>query len=149
MKRQMKRLVYADGKLKLCEWALSEVVLHCVNNEATSGRAGMKRCQQSMQNILTVLAQKGHSGDEAARIAFSNAVAEQLPLALTWNSAHELTGEVLSHSLKQLRQLKPLAKPQFLKACVAVVQADGIVTDEERLLIYCVSQALDCPVSGV
>jgi len=45
--------------------------------------------------------------------------------------------------------LKPLVKPQFLKACVASIAHDQIISPVEVELMRAFSDVLDCPMPPV
>jgi hypothetical protein len=55
----------------------------------------------------------------------------------------------LNHSLDKLAQLKPLAKPRLLKACVAIILQDGKTTTRGIELVRTISTCLDCPMPPV
>jgi uncharacterized tellurite resistance protein B-like protein len=65
---------------------------------------------------------------------------------LPWYPLKDLTTEILTQSLEQVRHLKPLQKPQLLKACAKIIQHDGIIDAPELELITCIAQAIDCPL---
>jgi hypothetical protein len=54
--------------------------------------------------------------------------------------------ESLNHALDTLAQLKPLAKPRMLKACVAIILQDGKTTTKGMELVRTISTCLDCPM---
>jgi hypothetical protein len=61
-------------------------------------------------------------------------------------SRQALKLESLNRSLDNLMQLKPLAKPRFLKACVATILADSKTTTKGIELVRTISTCLDCPM---
>jgi hypothetical protein len=49
-------------------------------------------------------------------------------------------------ALDALQALKPLQKPAFLKACAALIMADGEAAVAELELFRALAAALDCPL---
>lgn len=49
-------------------------------------------------------------------------------------------------SLDELMQLKPLVKPQILKACIEIILAGGKATAREIELVRTISICLDSPM---
>lgn len=115
---QLQHLAFADAKLDLFEWSLLHVVRAAL---ATSARAtGNRDLADSADAKRTVLA----------------ALAEPASTDFT----------ALDSALAQLRELKPLQKPQLLKEMLQCVRADGAITVEEGELLRAMGAALDCPV---
>jgi hypothetical protein len=54
--------------------------------------------------------------------------------------------ERLNAALDELANLKPLAKPRLLKACVAIIMHDGRATTQGIELVRTISTCLDCPM---
>jgi hypothetical protein len=52
----------------------------------------------------------------------------------------------LNLALKDLRMLKPLAKPRLIKACAVTAMHDGQVSGLEGALLQGFAAALDCPL---
>ena len=48
--------------------------------------------------------------------------------------------------MEELCQLKPLQKPQLLKACVETVSADQQIKPIEMELVRAVAAIMDCPI---
>ena len=53
---------------------------------------------------------------------------------------------MLNQALDELAHLKPLEKPQLLKACAACIIADQMVTIAESELFRAIADTLDCPM---
>ena len=52
----------------------------------------------------------------------------------------------INTALDALTALKPLQKPAFLKACAAVIVADGVAAVGELEIFRALAAALDCPL---
>ena len=53
---------------------------------------------------------------------------------------------MLDSAMDELMKLKPLAKPRLLKACVAIILADGDPTTGGNELVRTLSTCLNCPM---
>ena len=54
--------------------------------------------------------------------------------------------ERMNEAIGELRELKPLLKPQLIKACATTVMHDGELNGDEFELMQGVEAALDCPL---
>ena len=78
-----------------------------------------------------------------------NAGASLLEKPLPHLQRSKISFKALNHALDRLTSLHPLRKPQFLKACIATITADGNVTTVEREIVRVVSDAIDCPMPPI
>jgi hypothetical protein len=65
------------------------------------------------------------------------------------SASTELRFDVVDAALNELKQLAPLRKPVFIKACVAAVMADDKLTLAEGELLRAVCAALDSPLPPI
>ncbi len=150
-RRNLRALMEADRRINLFEWALQHILLQHL--EAAFSRRPMPRprygslreLREETALLLSLLAHVERSG-AAAEHAFSAArdILEGDDMSLLPKT--ELNLARLDTAVERLAQLKPLAKPQLLKACVAAVMADGRVTPRESELVRAFAAALDCPL---
>ncbi|MGH1486828.1 MAG: M48 family metalloprotease [Cellvibrionaceae bacterium] len=147
-KQQMLRLIKIDKKIELREWALFYLVdYYCRPTQLNRlQEVSLKQRKPALAQLLSALANVGSPSREDAKESFHSAIKEQLPFSLRWYSLQELTIQSLTQSLRQIRHLKPLEKPKFLKTCVNIVQYDGRVDVAEFEIISCIAQALGCPL---
>ncbi len=146
-KQQLLRLIKIDRKVELREWALFNLVDYYCRPTAIQQlhSASLSQRKPALAKLLSALANVGVSDEVQAKAAFGSAETE-LSFSLRWYPLSELTIQSLSEALQQIRQIKPLEKPRFLKACVRVVQHDNCVELQELEIIRCIAQALDCPL---
>lgn len=151
-KIQLLRLIKIDKKIEIREWALYHLVdHHCRPSKLIHLHSvSLKQRKSAIARLLSALANVSlihkKQDTEMAKKIFDIVTISEFDFSLRWYSRKELTTEALSQSLHQVRHLKPLQKPQLLKACVKIIQHDGIIESRELELITCIAQAIDCPL---
>jgi len=140
-------LVIADGHINAMEWALTRIVRQHLGateprHEHTALRSLGKECQQ----VLSFVIHAGGNDDAMNQAAFERA-ATSLPLeSLTLLTAAQLDTAALDRALDRLGGVKPLQKPQLLKAMIACIEHDGRITAIEAELFRAIADSLGCPV---
>jgi len=142
-KRDLITLIKADANISLLEWCLYRIITSNCENRVPQGHLHLKQLADAVSTVLLMACISGGTSDCSA--AFS-AAAAHLPHSLPVPEVHRVSIPELDAALKQLERLRPLEKPQLLKALAACIQADGRVTDEERELFRALADCLDCPV---
>jgi hypothetical protein len=153
-RKNLRVLIEADKTIDLFEWALQKIVHHHLDNEfekrsplgRTAKYAQISQLHQECVLVLSLLAHSEHTDADTARHAFA-AASQQLSLqdaAILPESAINLS--TLNAAIDKLALLKPLVKPQFLKACVACITSDHTISATEIELLRAFSNALDCPM---
>jgi Zn-dependent protease with chaperone function len=153
-KKNLDALIKADNKMSLFEWALQKIVFHYldaefVNHGIFSRTAKYTRIQPLKHEIavvLSLLAYAEHKNEADIKQAFhaGNTQLADVKLELLPKSTINLTS--LNDAIDKLNLLKPLVKPQVLKACAACIGSDKKVSASERELLRAFSAALDCPM---
>jgi len=153
-KENLCSLIEADNKIDLFEWTLQKIVYHHLDNEfedrsplSRSARySGVDQLRQECSLVFSLLAHSEHADKTMAQQAFT-AAAQQLQLQdMTLLPESEINLVTLNAAIDRLALLKPLAKPQFLKACVACITADQHITASEIELLRAIANAVDCPM---
>ncbi len=147
-KQQMLRLIKIDKKVELREWALFYLVeYYCRPTQLNRLHlVSIKQRKPAMAKLLSALANIGAESSKESEATFLEVTKASLGFSLRWYPLQELTIPSLTQALQQVRDLKPLEKPRFLKACISIVQHDGMVDTRELEVISCIAQALDCPL---
>lgn len=142
----MNRLINADKKISLMEWAVYRIVLH--NNYQAPSFARNRSLQHLHTEcgiLLSILARAGTTHSADVQQAFARAQAElKFPIELLPEDKVQLTD--LDLALDQLNRVKPLQKPQLLKAMSQCVLQDNRITIVEAELFRAIADSLDCPV---
>jgi Zn-dependent protease with chaperone function len=161
---RLQQLVELDGELSFFEWCLQKLLAHHLDaaERVKTTRLELTNCEHEAKILLAAVVRAGYQGQteqpphagnqvpEVALVAWT-AACQALniacdPLATTMQS---LNTAALDQALATLSSVKPLQKPKLLKALVACVQHDGLVTTEELQLLRLTSALLDCPMPPV
>lgn len=145
LRENMALLIKLDGKVKLLEWTLLRIIER--NLRPGSGKIGnmaLAELSDACATLLAFLARVGETSDLQTEQAFAEAwnglpfPPRPLPAAATLRE--------LEAALKQLEPLRPLQKPQLLKALARCIEHDGRITAAEAELMRAVADILDCPM---
>ncbi len=151
-KAQLLRLIKMDKKIELREWALYNLVDHHCRPRKVSQlhRLSIRQRKPAVGRLLSALLNiniiENNYDVPMAKNIFDLVTTSELDFKLRWYSPKELTIQAMTESLDQVRYLKPLQKPKLLKACVKVIQHDGMINRDELELVSCIAQAIDCPL---
>ena len=95
------------------------------------------------------MAYAGHQDQNNIEEAFSTATRMLKFSGLHLVAKNGISFSDLDRSLQQLAKVKPLAKPQLLKACAASVVHDQKISPVEVELLRAFSDVLDCPMPPI
>ena len=148
-------LIEMDARVDLLEWSLQKILFNHLDGQffklahTKTRYSHVGQLKQEVELILSVMAYAGQQDKQAIEEAFSAAtkILEISGLQLVAKNKISLAG--LDHSLEKLQQLKPLAKPQLLKACAASVLYDQKILSVEVELLRAFSDVLGCPMPPV
>lgn len=151
-KENTNALIEIDDRIELFEWSLRKIVFHHLDAVFVKQPAAQRK-YRSLQQVkdacavlLSVLVhsgkQEGIGDDEVFAAARDNL--DHLDISLM--ARNELSLAALNTALDELNRLRPLLKPQLLKACATCITADQRITPVEAELFRVVAYALDCPM---
>ena len=146
---QMQSLVEADRRVTLFEFVMLTLCRrHFVS--ATRGAPPVKyRSAQAAAVpaalVLSLLAHAGKSGENA----FAGACGALGIRGQSMRAPAELKFPAVEAALRELNRVAPLAKPAFIKACLAVVMSDDRISTGEAELIRAICAALDSPLPPI
>ena len=145
-------LIEADSKLSLLEWSVQKIVLrHLDQVYIKQSRKVLKHysLEQAKNSCAVVLSLLGHCDKQqgsSAQDAFDAANKELGELDIRLIDRKNLNLTQLNKALDILARLKPLKKPQLLKACAACITADQQITPTEAELFRAIADTLGCPM---
>jgi peptidase M48-like protein len=156
LRAMVKRLIAADEKVSLFEYALERALLKHLSRQFDKPRAplvkyySMRPLLPACGQLLSHLAYASHRGIDAgiAQCGFSAAVErlrvdlDQVPMF----PRQECQFSALDDALDRLAAATPQIKKRVLEACAASIAADGQVTVAEGELLRVFADSLDCPV---
>lgn len=144
-KDALKRLINADQKFELWEWALYSLFLRAINKPVTqqSRYHDIKQLESECRLILAALIY----GDDlkTGADAFRH-VAKSLDINPAIPEKTQLRRANLNEALTKLNLLAPLQKPKLLKALRTAAEHNGVISLNEAELIRAIAECIDCPM---
>lgn len=150
--RTINKIIMADKKIDLDEWIIQRLVLQQLGEHfglrkpAKAKYASLSAVKSDAETLMSLIAYVEHGDDNKAAQAFDYGKKEIGASALNIIARKDFSLDLLNQSLDHLMQLKPLVKPRILKACVAIILADGKTTIKGIELVRTISICLDCPM---
>jgi Zn-dependent protease with chaperone function len=151
-KENLESLIKIDSKISLFEWSVKKIVLHHLetvfNKEYRkhSKHLSLKQTKDACSVLLSLLIYAGKQRGISEQETFDKAVNELAELDLQLLPKNKLSLDLLNNALDKLARLKPLKKPQLLKACATCITADKQITIAEAELFRAIADTLDCPM---
>jgi len=152
-RKNLKRLIEADKRISLFEFALQSMLLRHLDSAFKRIQAPPVRynvvdqVQVECFMLLSVLAWRSNAGAPATEDAFLRGIGELGMGGKPSLPAREKCGlEALDSSLQRLAMASPQVKKKILKACIACISADSMITIEEAELLRLIADSLDCPI---
>ena len=150
----VQKLIAADRNVTLFEYTLHRALLRYLDAHFLKLRPpatqyySLKQLQQPCAVVLSALAYLGQRDDGAAAAAFGAGTAELASMdAKPALAARAACGvQAVHEALTRLATVAAKAKGEVLRACVATVARDGIVTVGEAELLRAVADGLGCPM---
>ena len=150
--RAVNHIIVADKSVDLNEWIIQRLVLQQLDlhfglrRPARGKFSNLAAVKSAAESLLSLIAYVEHKDQHEAESAFNSGLKQLGISALKITPRKSLKLDSLNQSLDQLMQLKPLAKPRLLKACVAIIMHDGKTTTKGIELARTISSCLDCPM---
>jgi Zn-dependent protease with chaperone function len=150
-KSNFEKLITLDNKVNLFEWALQKTVFQSLDvvfegtKQAIGGRAELRDVLRPISILLSILCYSNELDKLSPSQAFT-AGQKKLGLKVELIPKGTIGFESLNDALFELVKLKPLKKPALLKACAAVITADGKIAPIEVELLRAVAATIDCPM---
>jgi len=150
-KRNVIKLLRADGKIEIWEWALYRVLVHAL--EATPdvqrkvGSRARKAIADAQRFLLATMAHAGNNSDYLMAKRAFDAGLKQLQVSSTPLPARaDITLQRLDKALAIAADTAPLKRPGLLKALAVTLAHDGVVDGTEVELLRAIADCLDCPI---
>ncbi|MDO6746927.1 M48 family metallopeptidase [Gilvimarinus sp. 1_MG-2023] len=140
-------LIEADQETNVMEWSVRRIIQHHLG--AIQHRSGSLSIRQLRGECATLLSFMSHASSDNlqhCQKAFTAACQELRLSELSLIDLFQLDTHTLDRALDKLNQIKPLQKPQLLKAMMRAIESDGVITIAEAELFRAVADSLNCPV---
>ncbi len=150
-KTNLDHLVSLDGKVSLFEWALQKTVTKNLDAvllaqaSASLGRLDLAAATEAAGVVMSIITYCDPQQDMSPSQVFS-AGREALEEKVELIPLGAISIALLNEAATKLAELKPLQKPKFLKACAAIITADGTIAPIESELLRAVAATIDCPM---
>ncbi|MCA0894231.1 M48 family metallopeptidase [Microbulbifer agarilyticus] len=151
-KRNIIKLLRADGKIEIWEWALYRVLMHGLEHNPDRHRKlgatkkSTKVLADAHQFLLATMAHADCSDYLAAKRAFEAGVHLLGMGAVALPARGDMTLQRLDKAVAIARDTPALQKPALLKALATTMSHDGIVDGREVELLRAIADCLDCPM---
>jgi Zn-dependent protease with chaperone function len=148
-------LIEMDSRVDLLEWSLQKILFNHLDGQffklahtkTRYSHPGQLKIEIGL--VLSILAYAGHQDQNDIEEAFSAATKTLKFSGLQLVAKNEISLSNLDRSLQKIAMLKPLAKPQLLKACAVSVVHDQKIFPVEVELLRAFSDVLDCPMPPI
>jgi len=154
-KENLLTLIEMDNKIDLMEWSFQKILFNHLDShffKLTRPKTRYSHLSQLKKETAILLSVLAYSSDN------KQTDPEQVFIAATKTlnfddiqlvTKNKIRLSDLDQSLQKLAQLKPLAKPQLLKACAAGIIHDQKISPAEVELMRAFSDVLDCPLPPI
>jgi len=150
-KSNVDQLVSIDGKVSLFEWALQKTVIKnldavlLASGSSTLGSLDLADATESASVVMSIITYCDPQVDMSPSQVFAVGK-EKLEAGVELIPLGSISINLLNEAATELSELKPLQKPKFLKACAAIITADGKIAPIESELLRAVAATIECPM---
>jgi Zn-dependent protease with chaperone function len=143
------KLVRADHRLALFEWALHEILMRHLRPQFEPVRPpqiryyGLQRLSEQCSILLSALARECQHNDDVAFQAGARHLPE-VPLRYVPEATSGLNE--LRNALEELATTAPKLRGRLIDACAACISADEAISVGEGELLRAICDMLDCPM---
>ncbi|MCP3688180.1 MAG: M48 family metallopeptidase [Gammaproteobacteria bacterium] len=154
-KSTVDKIVTSDRVINLSEWIVQRFLIQQLDQHfgfrkpARPKYARLEQVKTEAAILLSLIANVGHADAHHARKSFEAGATTTGLRELEFVTLELFKLAALNRALDKLAQLKPLVKPQLLKACMAVILYNEKMTPGEFELVRTISSCLDCPMPPV
>lgn len=150
LQANLRRLIAADGRLSLFEFALASFLNRHL--AADAGRPvpvrfrSYRGVESSLASLFSLVARAAAEQPQGAARLYREAMAGFVGKKGEQKAPAKVSMRELQEALARLNQLSPLLKPAIIDACGHCILADRKVTAREYDLLRLVADQLDCPM---
>ncbi len=154
-KTTVDKIITSDRAINLNEWIIQRFLIQQLDQHfgfrkpARSKYSRLDQVKTEVATLLSLIANVEHSGSHDAKQSFEVGATQTGLSGLEFVTVKSFKLNTLNYALDKLAQLKPLVKPQLLKACMAVALYNESLTTREFELVRTISTCLDCPMPPV
>jgi len=144
-------LIKMDNKISVFEWSIQKIIFHHLDSafnqtDRHAQNKSLKTFKHECAVLLSFLIYAGKQDGISAEKVFEIARGKLEISGIELLDIKKINLKKLDTVLDKLQTIKPLQKPQLLKACAACITADSQITTAEAELFRAISDILDCPM---
>ena len=155
-RKNVKNLVEADKKISLFEYTLQRVLIRYLDPVFKKIPPPpvkyhvIDQVQVECLILLSILAWRGNDETFVAEESFRRGIAElNIEGKPSLLDRQKCGLNALDSALDRLALSSPQIKKKVLKACIASISADSIITVDEAEILRSVADTLDCPIPPI
>ena len=142
-KTNLLALIKSDNAVSLFEWSALKLVTNAFDTQLKAANLSLNALKVDIETIAGFVSLLGNAGHQQAGF---EAALKQLWPNYDGKYAPSRNLSQLDKAVSHLRRLKPLQKPQLLKALATVCLADGELNTREEEILRVIAAILDCPL---
>ena len=143
--QHLAQLIKADKQVTLFEWCLYRIIRSNLAEKHYPETKSLKQCRSSIEVLLSAVVSAGKNKNP--NDAFTAGVKALKISTITLLNGYSL--KAIDDALDELNQLKPLQKPILLRAIMASINTDTLVTVQEAELFRAIADTINCPVPPI
>jgi Zn-dependent protease with chaperone function len=143
--QHLAQLIKADKQVTLFEWCLYRIIRSNLAEKHYSETKSLKQCRSSIEVLLSAVVSAGKN--KKPNDAFTAGVKVLKISTITLINGYSL--KAIDDAFDELNQLKPLQKPILLRAIMASINTDKLVTVQEAELFRAIADTINCPVPPI
>jgi len=147
LKQDLLLIIKLDNRVEFWEWAIHRIIILALNKSKTTKAiySDFTKLEYECRLLLSAVIYSSGCDKEMGEAAFSSA-AKALGIKNEIVAKDKISHIELVQSLQRMNELKPLVKPQFLKALALAAQHDDVIEAEEVEFIRAIAEGIDCPM---
>ena len=146
-KRNVMMLIKTDKQVSLLEWSMFRILSACME-PSPSGiiNYSIKQSESACRLLLAAFISISNDSKATTEDKFTLACQELgIPPSQLQHGVHS-DFQSLDNALRKLRRVKPLQKPQLLKAMINSIEDINKVSVDQWQLIRAIALSIDCPI---
>ncbi|WP_231759765.1 M48 family metallopeptidase [Microbulbifer elongatus] len=154
-KRNVIKLLRADGKVEIWEWALYRVLMHGLETNPDQHRklgnrkGSSQAIADAQQFLLATMAHADCDNYLHAKRAFEAGCSALKLSPAPLPARADISLQRLDKAVAIARDTSPLHKPGLLKALATTLAHDGVIGGNEVELLRALADCLDCPMPPI
>lgn len=135
-----KKLIAADKSFSMFEWAVYRLAISPLK-ATPKGKIALSAAKDALNQLFFYLASLCATEHREALL-----LGAQSALGFKLAKPAKISIKQLDAAVETLATIKPLHKPQLLKALMTAIYADGQMTGDEMTLVRTIALLIDCPI---